>query len=149
MSQAAIKLGTSTYLFSCAISDLVCLLCGLMFRRVLLSTGCYVVPKNCIFRSLGPSGQNFPALRGFAPRGAGEADPPPWAFGPCWGAAPHLLRLLPSETYRPGVLLCMRLLRRKIPNNNNNILALAFQQGATWNKPGREFSLVRGIWEYP
>ena len=37
---------------------------------------------------------------------------PPWAFGPCWGAAPHLLRLLPSETYRPCVLLCMRLLRR-------------------------------------
>ena len=68
---------------------------------------------------------------------------------PLLGAAPYLLQLLPSETYRPGVLLCMRLLRRKIPNNNNNILALAFQQGATWNKPGREFSLVRGIWEYP
>jgi hypothetical protein len=23
---------------------------------------------------------------------------PPWAFGPCWGAAPHRLQLLPSET---------------------------------------------------
>ena len=87
LSQAAIKLGTSTYLFSCAISDLVCLLCGLMFRRVLLSTGCYVVPKNCIFRSLGPSGQNFPALRGFAPRGAGEADPPPVGLRPLLGGS--------------------------------------------------------------
>ena len=47
------------------------------------------------------SGTNFLALRGFAPRGAGEADPPPVD-----------LRLLPSETYRPRVLLGMRLLRR-------------------------------------
>ena len=37
---------------------------------------------------------------------------PPWAFGPCWGAATHRLQLLPSEAYRPCVLLGMRLLRR-------------------------------------
>ena len=58
---------------------------------------------------------------GASPLGApGKLILPPWAFGPCWGAAPHLLQLLPSETYRPRVLLCTRLLRRKITNNNNN-----------------------------
>ena len=39
------------------------------------------------FRSLGPSGQNFPALRGFAPRGAGEADPPPVGLRPLLGGS--------------------------------------------------------------
>ena len=50
---------------------------------------------------------------GASPLGApGKLILPPWAFGPCWGAAPHRLQLLPSETYRPRVLLCTRLLRR-------------------------------------
>ena len=56
----------------------------------------------------------FPPF-GASPLGApGKLILPPWAFGPraCWGAAPHRLQLLPSETYRPRVLLCMRLLRR-------------------------------------
>ena len=57
-------------------------------------------------------GTKFLALRGFALRGAGEADPPPVGLRPLPGAAPHLLQLLPSETYRPHMLLGMRLLRR-------------------------------------
>ena len=43
-------------------------------------------------------GTKFLALRGFALRGAGEADPPPVGLRPLPGAAPHLLQLLPSET---------------------------------------------------
>ena len=60
-----------------------------------------------------PSGPPLHSPFGAPPFGApGKLILPPWASGPCWGAAPHRLQLLPSGTYRPCVLLCMRLPRR-------------------------------------
>ena len=60
-----------------------------------------------------PSGPPLHSPFGAPPFGApGKLILPPWASGPCWGAAPHRLQLLPSGTYRPRVLLCMRLPRR-------------------------------------